>query len=339
MALPLAFASVAHAGGSFVPLDRVVPLDIGLKAGGSVTLTGSVQSSFDGTVFDALVQRSDAPNAKPYVGGLFDAEAGGLRVVEQHQGTHVYTLAATGAIGRACAAAGVSSPCLATRLPQLAHERLLTQAELARSLSGGVDIDVAATSPSPPEPAKDHGVLGLGIAFAAAFAAIASWRFARARRNEPLGQVYAAARKARRAIRKDPTLAVVGAQIDDMVLRAQRLDEARRACSKKHAGMDLRGIDAKRASWARSGAAEAPEVLEWLTAEAAEAARLRVDISSSMVGLDRIASALRVLALRARDHRGTRARVATHDPVDALASELSIRDEAIAETDKVTARL
>jgi hypothetical protein len=99
--------------------------------------------------------------------------------------------------------------------------------------------------------------------------------------------------------------------------------------------IDRPALEAKRATWAASMAADAREPLDWLTAELAEAARLADDLASSVAGLERIAAALRVLALRTRSHRGTRARARVADPVDVLAGELDRRDDAIAEAERV----
>jgi hypothetical protein len=95
--------------------------------------------------------------------------------------------------------------------------------------------------------------------------------------------------------------------------------------------MDRTALERRREACARSSSPEAGEALTWLTAECAEAARLESDLASSVVGLERIESALRVVALRTREHRGTRARIAKNDPVDALALELELREEARAE--------
>ncbi len=122
-----------------------------------------------------------------------------------------------------------------------------------------------------------------------------------------------------------------------MLARACDLDRARVACERRLARIDRAALDRKRDAFARSGAPEAAEALAWLTAEQAEAERLASDLSSSVVGLQRIESALRVVTLRVREHRGTRARIARHDPVDAAAAELALRDEASAEADRAAA--
>ena len=334
-------ASVARAEPRMVALDRASALG-SMRAGDEITISGSVRTAVDGTVIDALAQRNDTAGVPPHLGGLFDAAAGGLRVVEQHPDTHVYKLESTGELGPACVAAGLTSPCLATRTPLLAHERLITVAELTRSLTGSVLVELSI-APAPPAPvvtpATQRGLLGVGLAAGAMILSGVAWRGARTRRRSALGQVRKAAREALRATKGDPTLATVRDQIEGLVTRACALDEARRVCFARLSKIDHRALDAKRASWARSQAPEAGEALTWLTAEAAEAARLRADLSSSIVGLERIASALRVMALRAREHRGTTARAAVGDPVDALASELDLRDAAIAEAERATAHL
>ena len=74
--------------------------------------------------------------------------------------------------------------------------------------------------------------------------------------------------------------------------------------------------------------------MTWLAAEHAEAARLEADLAASTVGLERIESALRVLAMRARAHRGVSARARRADPVDAVAVELELREEGLAEAER-----
>lgn len=323
-------------------LDAVVPVP--MSTGDSIVLSGAVRTSIDGTLLDAWTQANENPklSAETRLGGLYDFEAGGLHVVEQNTETHVYKVVPTGSVGPACTAARVASPCLAPRFAQIAHERLVTEAELAQSLTGGVAIDYIAAPVVPPPPvpamtpAETRGLEALGVASLIALLGTGAFFAARARRSTPLGQVRTAARQARRATRRDATLAGIRRQIDTLVVRAESLDVARRACLAKLAKMDLAGLEQKRAGWGKSQAPEAGEALAWLTAESAEAARLQSDLSSTVVGLERIASALRVLALRAREHRGTRARVATgQDPVDMLGAELDLRDDAIAEAERV----
>ena len=93
-------------------------------------------------------------------------------------------------------------------------------------------------------------------------------------------------------------------------------------------------LERRRLACERSGALDAAEGIAWVAAESEEESRLRSDLASSVIGLGRIESALRVVALRARKHRGIHARADHGDPVDLLAAELALREEAVAEADR-----
>jgi len=316
-----------------LPLDRLTSL--ALDPGGQVVVRGLVTTSVDGSSFDAAMQWDGLSPGAPRSGGLFDLPSGGLRIVEQHPERHEYVLAASGDVGASCAAAGVQSPCLVPRMAALAHERLRTQGELAATLHGGVELEGVIAPPVPlvaPETvgrATVAGVLVLGVALSLLLV-----RWLRRRSRTALGRVRAAARVALRAIRGDASLDRLRSEVRSMLARAHELDDARRACARRLSRIDRAALDRKRDAYARSSAPEAAETLAWLTAEQAEAERLESDLSSSVLGLQRIESALRVVTLRVREDRGTRARIAHHDPVDAAASELHIRDEARREVDR-----
>jgi hypothetical protein len=319
-----------------LPLDRVTAL--ALDPGASVVVRGLVTTSVDGSAFDAAMQWDGLSPGASRPGGLFDLEAGGLRLAVQNPETHEYVLASTGTAGAACAAAGAPSPCLVPRLATLAHERLRTQAELAGTLHGGVELQGVVAAPPAPLPPGIVAMATIAL-FAAVLAgmalvATAVWR---RRARTALGRVRAAAHEALRAVRGDATLDRVRAEVHAMVGRARELDRARAACARRLARIDRAAIDRKRDAFARSSAPDAAEALAWLTAEQAEAERLASDLSSSVAGLQRIESALRVVTLRVREDRGTRARIARHDPVDAAAAELTLRDEARAEADRAAA--
>jgi hypothetical protein len=316
-----------------LPLDRVTSLAV--DPGASVVVRGLVTTSVDGSSFDAVAQWDGLSPGASRPGGLFDLAAGGLRIAEQHPERHEYVLASTGTAGPACAAAGASSPCLVPRLASLAHERLRTQTELAATLHGGVELEgVVAPIVGPPsgEIVSMLTIIALAAALAGVAAAALSW--ARSRSRSALGRVRSAAREALRATRGDTTLDRVRREVRSMIDRARQLDDARRACSRKLSTIDRASLDRKRAACAQSADPEAADALAWLTAEQAEAERLAGDVSSSVLGLQRIESALRVITLRVREDRGTRARIARNDPVDAAAAELHLRDEARDEVDR-----
>ena len=266
---------------------------------------------------------------------MFDLAAGGLRLVEQHPDSHEYKLASTGTVGPGCVAAGMDSPCLVPRLAVLAHERLHTASEFAGTLTGGVELDGIVAPPVPamaPETVSALSVVAVVVALVtAAWLALVSLR---RRARTALGRVRTATRDAIRATSRDPSLEPVRLQVRAMLERATQLDVARRACIAKLARIDRSSLERRREAAARSTSPEAAEALTWLTEEQAEAHRLECDLSSSVLGMERIESALRVVTLRAREHRGTRARVERGDPVDVAALELALRDEAMVEVER-----
>jgi hypothetical protein len=312
-----------------LPLDRVTPL--ALDPGARVVVHGVVTTSVDGSSFDAAMQWDGLSPGASRPGGLFDLPAGGLRLVEQHPELHEYVLASTGDPGPGCAAAGMESPCLVPRMAALAHERLRTQGELASTLVGPVQMDGVVRPPVAPAL-----VSAITVASILAFAALAiglALAWLRHRARSVLGRVRAAGHDALRATRGDSSLDRVRSEVRAMLSRAHTLDQARIACTRRLSGIDRAALDRKRAAYARSSAPDAAETLRWLSAEQDEAQRLESDLSASVLGLQRIESALRVVTLRVREDRGTRARVARHDPVDAAASELLLRDEALREAE------
>jgi hypothetical protein len=315
--------------GTLAALDRTTPLPV--DRGANVVLHGIVRTSVDGSAFDALLQWDGLAPGTPRPDGLFDLAAGGLTIVEQHRERHEYVIASTGTPGPACVAAGLPSPCLAPRLAELGHQRLRTGGEFARTLSGAIEMEVAPApfvSLATVREAQDVALLVGLVAFVAALAHAAR-RLARS----PMGRVRAASREAMRATRGDATLERVRAQVRALLARASQLDVARRSCARKLRSIDGAALARRTEACARSPSPDAAEAVEWLTAERAEATRLEGDLASSIAGIERIESALRVVALRVRAHRGVRARAGRADPVNAVATELELREQGLAEAD------
>jgi hypothetical protein len=316
--------------GTPLPLDRVTAL--ALDPGASVVVRGLTTTSVDGSSFDAAMQWDALAAGTSRAGGLFDLAAGGLRIVEQHPERHEYVLASRGGSGPACVAVGAPSPCLVPRLATLAHERLRTQTELAATLKGGVELEgVMAPPPVAPQTAARLEAAGALLASMIALGLALAW--VRRRRRTLLGRVHVAAREALHATRGDPSLDVVRAQVLAMLARARELDGSRRACARRLGQVDRTALDLKRRVYAGSQTPGATDALAWIAAEQDETLRLEHDLASSVLGIERIESALRVVTLRLREDRGTRARIARRDPVDGAAAELRLRDEAIAEAD------
>jgi hypothetical protein len=310
--------------GARVTLDGVTAL--AFDTPGAVRVHGLVSTSIDGSAFDAEFTWDRLAPGTNHPGGLLDAPAGGLRLVKQDVVRSEYVYVPTGDPGPGCEAAHVASPCLVPRVATLAHDRLRTQRELAATLAGHIEVDDAAP---PVDPAREGAgtLIASGVVAALLVAVLAWWR---GRATTPLSRVRSAARVALRALRGDPSQAALRPHIAAMVARAVELDGARRTGLRRLRSIDRTAIARRRAALPATAGAEATA---WLEEESRETARLDDDVASSIAGMDRIESALRVVALRLREHRGVRVRARRFDPVDAAARELETRDQAIAETE------
>jgi hypothetical protein len=240
----------------------LVATALAIEPGGSVTVAGAVESTYDGARIDAAA--------------MFDPEAGGLRVVES-SGARLKMVPA--GVGPMCTALGLSSPCLVPRLTEHAHARLLEVDAFRGTLRGGFDVAIEAP-PVPPSnaPALFRVVAFLGLA-GALVAAVMSL-FSR-RRATPLGKVEAAARSARRAVAGDPTLVSVREEIDRLVAHAHEVDRLR--------------------AQYQAALVRARTVRDRLAVEHEEERRLELDLSRARARLTEIAAALRLVPLRVRE--------------------------------------
>jgi hypothetical protein len=319
--------------GAAIALDRVTSLSV--DRGVAVLVQGTMTTSIDGTEIDAVMQRRPPGNAAPQPGGLFDLEAGGFRIIEQHPERHEYVLVASGNAAPGCSAKGAGAPCLVPRIADLAHERLRARDAFAATLSGRIEVAAVLAAPAAPWPAARLGRIAAACALSLLAAAVLGLvvRWVRLRGRTPMGRIRASARTALAALRGDVTLDPVRGHIDLLLRRAFELESARQACDRRLGRIDFADLERRREASSRSPSPEAREALAWIDAEAAEAHRLRRDRESAKVGLERIASALAVVPLRAREHRDVRARLSGRDPVDALAEELGARDDAMVDVD------
>jgi hypothetical protein len=304
-------------------LDRVTVLAVDSNA--VVTLYGLVTTSFDGSSFDAA--------------SLFDFAAGGLRVVKADPTHHAYVVAPTSEYSPACAAAG-GVQCLVPRLKTLAHERLHTTAELASTLSGGIELESHPAPSAAPAILSALSVVALCFVGGASLAwLVVAWSKRAAR--TALGRIRIAAGQALRAARGDATLAGARIQIRALVDRARQVDGVRRACARRLARIDRAALERRAEACARATVPIAEAALASFSAERAAAAQLESDHGSAVVELERIESALRTAALRVGRADGPRGALRIRprrgesiaDPVDALVSELDLRDESLAEAD------
>lgn len=281
---------------SVLAAKALVITALAIAPGESLSIRGAVTIRHDGAVLEPAA--------------LVDAAAGGLRVVSR-TADEVRLEPEPGAIGPACAASGLSSPCLVPRLAEHAHARLLDVDALRASLDGALEIEVVpAPPPKPPSPSRAPWFALAALVLAATLVG----RSMRARRS-PLFDVIAAATVARRATAHDPTLDVLRLEIERLVEEARALDRQRASA------------EAVLARQTKTRGARTPE-------ELATDAELRDRIARARSRLAEIASALRIVPSRlvtldARAGQGAVARVV---------SELAVRDRALAEADALSSR-
>jgi hypothetical protein len=303
------------------PLDHVTVL--AMEPDAVVTLSGLMTTSFDGSGFDAA--------------SLFNFAAGGLRVVEADPVHHAYVVAPTGAYSSACAAVG-GVPCLVPRLGILAHDRLHTASELASTLSGTITLESHPAPSAAPAILSALATVVLGLVGVASLGwLVVAWSKRAAR--TALGRIRIAARQALRAARGDATLDGARRQIRALVDRARQVDGVRHVCARRLARIDLGALERRAEACARATVPLAEAALASFSAERTAADQLESDHRSAVVELERIESALRTAALRVGRTQSPPAmrfrapKGAFADPVDALAGELDLRDESIAEAD------
>jgi len=183
-----------------LPLDRpAVPVDI--EPGGEIVLKGAYHSKHDGSIVDAATTTwpKEAPGgASIDAGGLVDFEAGGFHMTSRDPVTHEVHAIAKGEPGQACAALGVSSPCLPLRLQKQAVSRLMTMGEWSSSLQGGggqITLTVLNPPPYAPPPAAVPYVWGAAGLLAVGLAVMLGVRMRKRRAASPQGQLMALMRR------------------------------------------------------------------------------------------------------------------------------------------------
>lgn len=294
--------------------DLTRPRPVLLAPGQVLTLRGEARTSFDGVAYDAAARYDDAGER---LGGLVALEDTGLRLARRERG--LVALEATGAHAPLCAALAIPAPCLVPRTVSLAHERLLTEAEFAKTLTGRLDLEVPPP-PTPPSPAvswlvqKAAAVLALlGLA-----ALVIAWR---RRRERPLVRVRAAAVEARRAIADEPGGPELRQQIDDLVGHAKTLATAQRIAGKRLAREKARNLDATGSFGVKAKA---------------EIERLEREHERARVGIEEIVHALKVMTLRSVGAEGSLEE--TERALHRLDADLELQREADAEARAVLAK-
>ena len=183
-----------------IPLDRIA-VPVSIEPGGEIVLRGAFHSKHDGSIVDAATTTwpAAAPGgASVDAGGLVDFEAGGFHMTSRDPVTHEVHAVAKSEPGQACAALGVSSPCLPLRLQKQAVSRLMTMGDWATSLKdGGGQITLTVLNPPPyaPPPAAVPYVWGAAGVLAIGIAGIVAARWRKKRAESPAAQLVSLARR------------------------------------------------------------------------------------------------------------------------------------------------
>lgn len=169
-----------------------------VEPGGEIVLRGSFHSKHDGSIVDAATTTWPAGSpggASVDAGGLVDFEAGGFHMTSRDPVSHEVHAIATGDAAPACAALGVSSPCLPLRLQKQALGRLMTAGDWASSLQGQVTVTVLTPSPWQQHSAAVPYVWGAAGLVAVGLAALFAVRTRKQRAASPAGQLTALAKR------------------------------------------------------------------------------------------------------------------------------------------------
>ncbi len=319
-----------------IALAKLEPIALpDLVPGEEIVLKGSVRTSFDGTVYDALT-RTDTTSAGAAVrrGGLFDPETTGFRVASLDPKTHEVHLVVTGTSGGGCAALSVAAPCLVPLVKEAAHERLLSEQEFRATLAGGL---VAELPDAPPPPVPSTRTAGLATGIVGIFMSLfAIFGLVRTKRATPMAHVRRAADKALLETRGNRAFDTLRVKIDELVRHAEKLEAVRKTTAARLAKVDVRALEEKTRRLANQGAPA--DAKAWAEKELEGALELEKDHDKAVVGLARVESALGVVALSSREEKGVRVDDAVKNALGEIEDELAIRDAAVAEADAVTAK-
>lgn len=209
-----------------ISLDQAA-IHVDVEPGGEIVLRGSYTSTHDGTTIDA--SSTTWPEGSPGggsidAGGLFEiSEPYGFHLTSRDPGKHVVHAVATGEGGAACAAFGVQAPCLPLRLRPQAQTRLLTDGDWARSLKGGLSLEVPEPLVPVVPPSSVPYLEVAGGLLAAAALGVFAFRYRKRQAASPAGQLLALGKRVRAKLaRADVVVAAPLAPAIETALKALR---------------------------------------------------------------------------------------------------------------------
>lgn len=191
---------------TIIKIDLNVPVrPINAAPGQEIVLRGSFTSKHDGSTIDAATTTwpKDAPGGErvdPI--GFIDFESGGLDMTSRDPATHEVHATVKDKPGEACAAAGVSSPCLVMN-KQLALQRLLTQQEFSKTMNGTMELEEPPLLAPPIVPPSTVPYLQIAAGLlVGGMLAMGAWRWKKGKDASPEGQLLALSRKVKAQLEK-----------------------------------------------------------------------------------------------------------------------------------------
>lgn len=222
----------------------VTPVE--LAPGAEAVLSGALRCSHDGATIEADSTVSGA--GERVAGGLYDLRAGGWHVVARDLPRHAVRLSWDGRPAPACTAAGLPSPCLPSRLMALAHERLLSVAELVAVLHGGAPVlevprrtELAAAVVDDPFPLAGAFV-GLSLLCGVGAAGVVFFRRRSADSRWVVRRLVARVRG--RLLRADPAIRPLAAELETLARGCSDLELVRAQAERLERMLDE--LDARR---------------------------------------------------------------------------------------------
>lgn len=184
---------------SISKINLNVPVQpINAAPGTEIVIRGSLTSTYDGSIIGPVTTTwpKEAPGgASVDPVGLFDLDGGGLHLRSRDLEKHEVHAVVTDKAGEACAAAGVSSPCLVMN-NQLALKRLLTPQEFRNSLNGTMELEVPLPPAPPIVPQSTLPILQIAAGLlVGGFLAVGALRWKKGKDASPEGQLMALSKK------------------------------------------------------------------------------------------------------------------------------------------------
>ncbi len=323
-------------------IDDVAP-HVDVAPGASVTLRGQWYDSAHATTIDAC-QSGGSAGVGLRAQGWVDWSAGGWHLESRDFASHTCTLVATGDTGVGCAAAGVASPCLPSRMRSIAAQIPESVDDLRSALRGGIEVSephaAGVVASGGPTASRGAGRVAGGAGIALAAAIVGAWvlRARRAHRRRPEVQIrLQAARIERRLASARPVLARVAPNVRALAQQAQELAAIERRIQSKLRASDRAAIERRRVLLATDPGSSDAEVRDLLDRQVARLDRLDAERARVSQRLRRVHESLRCLEDGIADGSDGPDREAESVLLREIERDVQLAQDAEQEADRVVA--